>query len=127
MTSGIDASCGLPYASVTAVQVELLLFCGRLNPTRGLPAAPSLTYITLTGVQPSWALAADLTADLAYVYFELDVVFSDPVATLLPDNIIVESGAPMLGPPRCDCMTDLIDSNPQFTRSDGPQWWTGHT
>ena len=89
-----------------------MLFCGRLNPTRGLPAAPSLTYVTLTGVQPSWAVAADLTADIAYVYFELDVVFSDPVVTLLPVNIIIESGALMVGPSCCDCMTfGLVDSS----------------
>ena len=79
------------------MQAELLLFCGRLNRTRGLPVAPSLTYVNLTGVQPSWAVAADLTADIAYVYFELDVVFSDPVVTLRPDNIMIESGALMVG------------------------------
>ena len=107
------------------MQAELLLFCGSLNPTRGLPAAPSLTYATLTGVQPPWAVAADLTADIAYVYFELDVVFSDPVVTLLPNNIMIESGGPTMGSLslRCDCMT--------FALTDGSihpaQWSSRHS
>ena len=56
------------------------------------PTAPNATFVTLTGTAPSWAANASLPTNKLLVYFEMDVIFHDPVFTLLPDNIVVETG-----------------------------------
>ena len=75
------------------VQASLLLFCDRFDTARNpQPSAPQVKYVTLTGTAPQWAVAADAQAVDPLVYFELEVIFADPVATLRASNLAIEAG-----------------------------------
>ena len=74
-------------------QASLLLFCNRFSVERNrAPSAPQVRYVTLTGTAPPWAVAADAPASDPLVYFEVEVIFADPVADLRASNIAIEAG-----------------------------------
>lgn len=75
------------------VQANLVLFCDRFDPTPDVqPASPNVTYVTLTGTAPQWAVAEDMQAQDPRVYFELEIVFADPVIDLKASNLFIEAG-----------------------------------
>lgn len=75
------------------MQTTLLLFCGRFASVPIMhPSAPDISYALVTGSAPEWASAANFTAEDAQVYFELDVIFSDPILALEAANVLVEAG-----------------------------------
>ena len=70
-----------------------MLFCDRFDTVRNSePSAPQVKYVTLTGSAPQWAVAVDVQASDPLVYFELEVIFADPVADLRATNVAIEAG-----------------------------------
>jgi len=76
-----------------ALQTNLTLFCGRFNITRNPdPAPPNVTFVSLSGSEPEWAVAVDGSPNPSQVYFEIDVIFADPVVRLLAQTLEIEAG-----------------------------------
>ena len=88
----------LKQVRLCLLQASLLLFCDRFNSARNFePAVPQVKYVTLTGTAPQWAVAADAQAIDPLVFFELEVIFADPVADLRANNLAIEAGTASCG------------------------------
>ena len=75
------------------LQATLQLFCSRLySGVSKSPSAPDIRYTLLTGTAPHWAIADDIQSQDPQVYFELTVIFADPVVDLKADNLAIEIG-----------------------------------
>ena len=71
-----------------------MYFCDRFDSLpNGEPSAPQIRYTQISGTAPQWAVAAGAMGNDSQVYFELEVIFADPVPDLTPDNILVEAGS----------------------------------
>lgn len=70
-----------------------MLFCDRFKYLPdAVPSPPNVTYSAISGTAPEWAAAVDLDTNSSQVYFELEVIFADPVAELTAQNIAIEAG-----------------------------------